>query len=73
MEWINNLNFLISIDAIQKEELRSILLGLNLDLKEMILEDYCEVHFADGTDSSRSTESYNWDQFRGLFLLILKS
>ena len=39
----------------------------------MILEDYLEVHFADGTDSSRSSESYNWDQFRGLYLLVLKS
>ena len=54
--------------------MRSILLNLNLDVSPKILEDYIEVHTQDlGGDSSRSGEPYTWDQFRSLYLLILKN
>lgn len=61
-------------DCIQRDELRSILLNLNLDISPQVLDDYIEVHNQDlGADSSRSGEPYTWDQFRSLYLLILRN
>ena len=62
------------IDAIQNDEVRSILLNLNLDLSLLILDDYLEVHYVEqGADSSRTGESFGWDQFKQLYLLILRN
>ena len=50
------------------------LLNLNLDTSQLMLDDYLEAHNLElGADSSRSGETFSWESFRALFLLILKN
>jgi hypothetical protein len=57
-----SLLFLLKIDSISSDELKSLLLNLNLHCNQMVLDDYKEAHFsALGADSSRSGESINWE------------
>ena len=61
-------------DFISKEEVRSILLNLNINVSQLILDDYLDVHNADvGADSNRSGDTYTLDNFLTLFCLILKN
>ena len=40
----------------------------------MVLDDFLEAHNIEmGADSSRSGDSFTWEQFRALYLLILKN
>jgi hypothetical protein len=60
--------------SIDTDELRSILLNLNLDLSPLTLEDYKEAFYQElGADSSRSGEQITWPQFRVLYCLILRN
>ena len=50
------------------------LLNLNLDASQHLLDDYLEAHNLElGADSSRSGETFTWESFRTLYLLILKN
>ena len=50
------------------------LLNLNLDASQHLLDDYLEAHNLElGADSSRSGETFTWESFRSLYLLILKN
>ena len=56
------------LDSFYSDELKSILLNLNLNLHTHLLEDYKEAHGLElGADSSRSGESINWEQFKSFF------
>lgn len=61
-------------ESISSDELKSLLLNLNLNLTAGLLEDYKEAHLNEiGADSSRSGDTINWDHFRSLFCLILRN
>ena len=61
-------------DSISSDELKSLLLNLNLNLTQALLEDYKEAHLSEiGADSSRSGENLTWEQFYQLYSLILKN
>jgi Ca2+-binding EF-hand superfamily protein len=61
-------------DCISSDELKSLLLNLNLNLSSLLLEGYKEAHLTEiGADSSRSGDTMNWDQFRSLYILILRN
>ena len=60
------------VDFIQKEEIRSILLNLNIDLSQLVLEDYFEAQSTD-LDSTSSFDSYHFEMFKSLYLLILRN
>ena len=63
-----------NIDVIQKDELRSILLNLNLNINQLVLDDYLEAYNQDlGADSSRSGEPFTWDNFLVLYKMILRN
>tara|TARA_B110001450_G_C17469051_1_gene419381 strand:- start:171 stop:659 length:489 start_codon:yes stop_codon:yes gene_type:complete len=63
-----------SSDSIQRDEVRSILINLNLDASQLVLDDYLDAHNLDlGADSSRSGETFSWESFRALYVLILKN
>ena len=54
--------FLIFLDAIQNDELRSILLNLNINMNQLTLDDYKEAHLHEiGADSSRSGDTITWE------------
>ena len=49
-------------NEIMKDELKSILLNLNLNVNMIVLDDYMEVfHQLIGGDSNRSGELYTWE------------
>ena len=61
-------------DFIHKDEMRSLLLTLNLNLGSTQLEDYIEALNVElGADSSRSGEFYSIEHFKILYLLILRN
>ena len=54
--------FIIQLDVIQNDELRSILINLNLNLSQLVLDDYKEAHLQEiGADSSRSGDTTTWE------------
>ena len=67
-------NFHFYIDCIQDDELKSLLLNLNLNMTQLVLDDFKEAHLQDiGADSSRSGETVTWEQFERLYWLILRN
>ena len=61
-------------DSISSDELKSLLLNLNLNLTPLLLDDYREVHYSEmGAESSRSGDNLTWEQFRQLYALILRN
>jgi Ca2+-binding EF-hand superfamily protein len=56
------------------DELKSLLLNLNLHIDSDLLDDYKESYFNDqGADSSRNGDSMNWEQFKQLYTLVLRN
>lgn len=54
--------------------MKSLLLNLNLNFSPLLLEDYKEAHLNEiGADSSRSGDEMTWEQFKKLFILILRN
>ena len=69
---VSSIHRLILIDSIHVDELKSILLNLNINVPPHILEDYREVHsLYQGADSSRNEETITWEQFKSFYKLIL--
>ena len=57
---------------IHKDEIRSILLTLNLNINQMVLDDYLEAFNLElGADSSRSVEQFTLGNFIALYKMIL--
>lgn len=62
------------VGCIDISELKAILLNLNIAPTQHVLDDYRELHLQElGADSSRNGEQMNWEQFRELYLLILRN
>lgn len=57
---------------IHKDEIRSILLNLNLNISQLVLDDFLELFNLDlGADSSRSVEQFTLGNFISLYKNIL--
>ena len=57
---------------IHKDEIRSILLNLNLNLSQLVLDDFLELFNLElGADSSRSVEQFTMGNFLSLYKMIL--
>ena len=57
---------------IHKDEIRSILLNLNLNLSQLVLDDFLELFNLElGADSSRSVEQFTLGNFISLYKMIL--
>ena len=60
------------LDMIHKDEIRSILLNLNLNLSQLVLDDFLELFNLElGADSSRSVEQFTLGNFISLYKMIL--
>ena len=57
---------------IHKDEIRSILLSLNLNINQLVLDDYLEAFNLElGADSSRSVEQFTLENFVALYKMVL--
>ena len=57
---------------IHKDEIRSILLNLNLNISQLVLDDFLELFNLElGADSSRSVEQFTLGNFISLYKNIL--
>ena len=64
----------VAVNEIQRDELRSILLNLNIQMSQNVLDDYIEVFATTGgIESPLSDEPFTWTKFEAFFLLVLRN